>query len=521
MDRTRIRSSYVIHDRRFIYGSKQNPVDILLNHLKLDDNAASATLIAEVGPNATWSNISDGLDRDTNTAGDSVQEIGRGRNLDTQNGLGYIEMAVGAGTVHDNAFFKKGSILISVYPQFNFDDVEIQLFWDMYVDTNNKNRLRFLSEYFQVYYSWGGNNSSIEGDLYTENYSFKRPMMILCSWDSDRNFMMWAIDSQIIGFYINTTAPSSGEPVTFKIACYEDRGNPGDLILDEIKTFSECLLPYGGYFIGNGEGLLADIDKPHKDLCFFWDAQGLPAKGGVDLATDKTGVLGSGNTGGSTSFPTSGGIVGGYFDNEASSSNYYISFPVINHDIFNGAKGTIALWAKIPTVGAWNKLLFFGDGNDYIDLHLNSSSEITFALNLNGADNLSLNSGVSPSSDKWAWYVFRWSVADEYVSIEFNGIKYEATISLDEVWSHSGTGTMYIAAEHATSDCTDIQIGRVFISKNTNTPEIWTAFGKPLHDVEVMKNSIIQQRGGTNGYDVVTAPDGSKIITMDDELVGS
>ena len=70
--------------------------DHLLCHLKCDENAASPNLNDETTNNAdgTWSNISDGSDRDTDTAGDSVQEIGRGRNLDTQDGAGYIDVQI-------------------------------------------------------------------------------------------------------------------------------------------------------------------------------------------------------------------------------------------------------------------------------------------------------------------------------------------------------------------------------------------------------------------------------------------
>jgi hypothetical protein len=47
-------------------------------------------------------------------------------------------------------------------------------------------------------------------------------------------------------------------------------------------------------------------------------------------------------------------------------------------------------------------------------------------------------------------------------------------------WSGTLTEIVF-AANYIYGDTGDFDIGRVFISKNPDTPEIWTAFGKPLH----------------------------------------
>jgi hypothetical protein len=84
----------------------------------MDDNAANNTLVAEVGPDGTWHAVSGGGAR--NTSLDSVAADNfRGRALDTQHETAFGKLAVGSGTVHDNAFLKKGAILIKFTPQFN------------------------------------------------------------------------------------------------------------------------------------------------------------------------------------------------------------------------------------------------------------------------------------------------------------------------------------------------------------------------------------------------------------------
>jgi hypothetical protein len=123
------------------------------------------------------------------------------------------------------------------------------------------------------------------------------------------------------------------------------------------------------------------------------------------------------------------------------------------------------------------------------------------------------------TANTWYYAVCKWgdlTSANANIQIWQNGIfNNEATV----VNSLSGSPTG-IDFANGTGPC-DCYIGRVFISKDPDTPQIWTAFGKPLHSTDILKNGSLQQRGGTNGYDVVFGPDGSQIVTTTDELVGS
>jgi hypothetical protein len=280
---------------------------------------------------------------------------------------------------------------------------------------------------------------------------------------------------------IATGMPTSSHPTNFNIGAAEFNANPVDMIIDNIKTFSEAVLPFGAFHIGNGNGLLADIDNPHKDLTFFWDAQSTAAKGGTNLATSKTGTLGSANTGGTTSFPTSGGIVGGHFDNESTSANYYCYFPVSSDDIFDGSKGCLGIWFTFETIGGWYRLCGFGDATNYFELVINDSYQMYSHFYLAGTEDYTTTNTTVISVNKWYWLLVQWDVDIDRMDLSINGVKAIGTATPSNSWGHSGTGNFYFGAGPTGINNADVKIGRVFISKDPDTPEIWTAFGKPLH----------------------------------------
>jgi len=54
MDISRIRPSFVVHEPVFHSGTVASPTDHLIEYIKADDNAASSTVVATIGDNATW-----------------------------------------------------------------------------------------------------------------------------------------------------------------------------------------------------------------------------------------------------------------------------------------------------------------------------------------------------------------------------------------------------------------------------------------------------------------------------------
>jgi hypothetical protein len=54
---------------------------------------------------------------------------------------------------------------------------------------------------------------------------------------------------------------------------------------------------------------------------------------------------------------------------------------------------------------------------------------------------------------------------------------------------------MYLGADESGWNSQDCLIGAFYMSKNRYTPQVWTAFGKPLHIDLVKKNGVYQQYG--------------------------
>jgi len=515
-DRTRSRPVAVMHDFPFQYGTVASPTDILLNHLKLNDNAASATLTAEVGPNGTWKNISGGTDRNTNTGGDSVRIIGRGRNLDTQDGAGYIQMAVGSGTVHDNNFLKKGSLLLKVNPAFIYTTGTNEVMFELYYDANNRIACGYNSsgDYFSFGVFWGGTSYWLDTDpVFTSNYSLQREMVFLFSWDSDSNLHILFWDGKVPEeFNYNTGTPTASHPTAFTIGCYNDRTTPGDYVFDEVKTFSECLLPFGAFHIGNGEGLLADIDNPHSDLCFFWDCQSKGsncAKGGSDLSSSYTP-----SESGTPLISTDAVIVGTYGYDVNGTNGSQIQFTVTSADIISGTKGSFIAWVNVQTLPSNQRAIvsFYVDGSNFITLVLSAANYWGVSCYFGGTSE-SINTSVIPTVGVWHCVKVKWDDSDK-IELIVNGMSLGSNAIAS---SFSGVNGYLRFGDY--NDGVDCYIGRVFISKDSNTPEIWTAFGKPLHMPQMKIDEVIGQVG--TDYQMTRIPDGSILISDAGDVVGA
>jgi hypothetical protein len=472
LDRTRIRPNTVIPDWPFQYGPVADPTDIVLNKLKMDDNAADNVLKAEVGPDGSWHLAGGETPRNTNL--DSVQVNNfRGRALDQQDDTSYGKLAAGAGTVHDNAFLKKGGLLMKVTPNFGYDTATGWGLFEIYYSATQRILGYYddTNDWFRVEFHWT-NEEGLISYAFTENYSFQRQMVFLVSWDSDRDIAILSIDGVIQEVQIHTGAVTSSDPTDVYIG-NNWAGSGGDYTIDEITTFSEFVFPGGGYHIGNGSGLLADIDTPHADLCFFWDAQSVNAKGGANLATSKTGTLGS--SGGS--FGSGAALVGtnGY-DNEASSSNYTISFAESSEDIIDYNNGSIGIWVNVQTLSDDKIFYVQGDADNFIDIDINSSN---FRFRYRSGGTVESITGSTVTAGIWYWLRFSWDDTNQcqaWVQNISQGVD-----AIANAWAGGTGNTLYFCAESATGNNLDAFIGRAFISKDPNTPEIWTAFGKPLH----------------------------------------
>ena len=476
IDIPRYRLLTVVHDWPFQYGTVASPTSILLNHLKMDDNAANNTLLAEVGPNGTWHAISGGGAR--NTSNDSVAvDNFRGRALDTQAGTAFGKLAFGNGTVHDEDFLIKGTIILKITPQFVFTTGGYNVVWEISLNDNNRIELYYEppSDTFGTWQVWGGTGVFTEMNAFTSNYELQRQMVIMISWDSDKDTIVLSLDGMVQAVGINTGTPA-GDPAYHIIGVdNNETGDPGDYIYDEIKTFSEAVLPYGAFFIGNGEGLLADIDNPHADLCFFWDCQASgvgAAKGGTDLATDYTVTL-SGST-----LTSGAALVGTNGLDQGNNATNYANVSVTNGDIFDPASFKMGIWVNLQTLHSAFRYFwgFYGSDTYQMYVGLNTSNQFRFYYESNDVDE-TIESGLTAQTGIWYWVVA--TADDSYNHLYINGIEYGTPQAIANPFTVK-TAIMAIGNAYQSSG-QDCYIGRVFISKDPDTPEIWTAFGKPLH----------------------------------------
>jgi hypothetical protein len=479
LDRTRIRPSIVLHDFPFQSGSIENPTDHLLNYLKLDDYTANNTLTAEVGPDADWVNVSGDTPRNTNTTGDNLQQIGRNRNKYTQGGVAYVSLAVGSGTVHDNAFFKKGSILFRIKNLYSITaDSSLLVFG---IDGNDYMVLFYDgpgNDMFNWDVHWGGVLEDGVTPAFTNNYKLQKEMIFLLSWDSDKNIILMSINGTPISGAKHTATPTTSHPAVLYIG-YDGAAN-SNTIIDEIKTFNEAILPFGAFYIGNGQGLLADIDNPHKNLSWYFDGQAAAAYGGTNLATAKNPT----NTGGS--FVTTSPLIGtNHWDSNGKAN--VLTITDSGSDIIDYHKGFIALSFNLQTAAVGGEYLIDvrdADGSDRISAVFDATGSLDITYRSNSVNetilgNIPLGVGV------WNFLKIVWDDTGGIQSF-INGIENGIVQAIANTWGGGDGLTWYFSEAYNNANGCDVFIQNIFMGKDYAS-EIWTAMGKPLHQPFINK----------------------------------
>lgn len=476
-DTTRKRPAIVIHDWPLMSGS--TPDEHLLGYWKCDDNAASSTVTDELGvSDANWEDVATQSNRNTNTPGDSVSDAVRGTALDTQNGTSFIDMVSGSGTICDNDFFKRGSISVKFKPQFGYDDGSSQFIFCVRIDGNNNINLYYNagSDIFRFYIYWGSTLTVLDTPAYTSNNDLQQWHTALCSWDSDNDFLLFMLDGKVIATGVNTGTPSTSHPSAFHIGCDGVHADAGDIIIDEIKTFDACILPYGAYHIGNGAGLLADIDNPHSDLTFFWDCQATGAgcaKSGSGLTTSETGTVTNNGTASAVGTPILGS---NYYDNIDNTSS--IAFSVTEETEINLSSGSLGIWFYIDNPVTADYLFGYDNDGDLLRIYQDGANtlRVLYYLDSNTRGNVT---GIPFTSSVWNFIELKWQDGSSgFFEVYLNGVFIERDTHTGSKVA-SGSSTMYFGAYSGGGNC-DYWIGAAYITNNPNTPQIWTNFGKPL-----------------------------------------
>jgi hypothetical protein len=151
----------------------------------------------------------------------------------------------------------------------------------------------------------------------------------------------------------------------------------------------------------------------------------------------------------------------------------------------------MGMWVNFQTVTASEYFLGFGDATDFINLYISASSYFYAIYNTSGGIRY-MTSTLVPTAGVWYWVELAWDDSD-YIDFWVNGQLLDSESSLGS-WAKT-TGTMYLGADESGWNSQDCLIGAFYMSKNRYTPQVWTAFGKPLHIDLVKKNGVYQQYG--------------------------
>jgi hypothetical protein len=333
-------------------------------------------------------------------------------------------------------------------------------------------------DWIRITVIWGGGTEGLNTAAFTENYSLKRPMILLFSWDSDQDLSFMALDGKMIEAQINTGAPTSSDPTEFRIGMTQGAIFRGDFIIDEIKTFSEAVLPFGAYFIGNGE---VDTSVAHADILTFIEgdeSDSDPLKigtGNIDIngATQGTGV------------------------DDVSNSAFLIDGSSENIQIANTnmptTRGAIAFWFKHNSAFSSSARFIQCDDTNGIDIYRHSTTATTWYFKIAGDTAAMTTIPDIFTTDLWHWIKFTWDADEDYRRIYIDSIlEGESTVAFGDP---SYSSTCYFGNTSTGSRQIGGYMDKIFITSNPDTPEIWTAFGKPLHIDLVKKNGVYQQYG--------------------------
>jgi len=475
VDTTRNRLAVVVHDPQFLTGAVGSETDHLIEYIQMDDNAASSTITATVGNNGTWEDSS-GTGR--NTDNDDVStDIFRGTGLDTGDTY-HVDLTT---TVYDNDFFKDGSIILNFTPQFGYDDAADQTLWHLYVDSDDYIKIVYDvgNDRYELRIQYGGGGETVLGlTAYTENYSLQKPTTLKASWSYAKDFMCIKVDEDYDWSAIGSGTPSASGASYVHIGAESDGDGTtslnADVYLDWYKAFDGCILNYGGFYIGNGQGLLADISNPHADLSWFFDGQAAAAKGGTDLGDDDNPT----NSGGQ--FAATDPILGTNVWDSNGASNV-LTVADTSEDIIDYNKGFIAGWFKVVSASGGEYLIDVSDADDSdrISAVLDASNNIDVTYKSQGTSE-TITGDIAVTDGAWFWLKITWDDTGKVHSY-INGQENGTAQDIANTWGGGNGLTWYFTEDHDGGNGVDAHIGAIYMGKDPNTPEIWTAFGKPLH----------------------------------------
>lgn len=499
-----INQALVLHEASVRTGTVGSPTEHLIGHWKCDDNAASSVVAAEVGQDAVWKLAGvTPTERNTNTAGDSVTGVVRGRSLDQQSpdlatsrGISIIALPAGVGTCQDNAFFQSGTIDITCKPDMDFDhtDSGLRFLYHLRISSTDQVLIWYAtaSERFEYYVEWGNVSMSINGIPFTSDADLNRKHNFQFSWDATTKHVCAVMDGVVQGSFTHTATPTSSQPIKSTLGAQINTvstASVGAFIFDDIKAYNKLILPHGSFIPGN----LTDYTKAHSDIVFYWDCESLTAKRTSGLSANVLGV----KTGTTNDITTESKLLGTYgFDNGSEGTTNRVDFTVGSEILM--AKGRAGFWINPQAlVGASHGLFgILADSINYLSIFSDTSTSIKLRYAANGTTRDSV--GLTVPTTGWFWVDVMWSdaVNGSLCTLEVNG----SSISITNPGTVGATPVSKVRFGNLpqidSTYSTDAWYDLCFITNNQNTPQVPFIPGSgPIHQPLLSKNGTLVQPG--------------------------
>jgi hypothetical protein len=153
----------------------------------------------------------------------------------------------------------------------------------------------------------------------------------------------------------------------------------------------------------------------------------------------------------------------------------------VGEDIVDYNKGFVAGWFQVQSAAGGEYLIDVrdGDGSDRISAVLDASNNIDVTYRSNSIDE-TITGDIAVTDGVWFWLKIAWDDTGKVYSY-INGQENGTAQDIANTWG-GGTGlTWYFTEDYNGTNGVDAFIGALYMGKDSDTPEIWTAFGKQLH----------------------------------------
>jgi hypothetical protein len=151
----------------------------------------------------------------------------------------------------------------------------------------------------------------------------------------------------------------------------------------------------------------------------------------------------------------------------------------------------VVVWFNIQTIGSsdviWSATGDTDITDNFIILRQSGTTEIEALYEAGNVRETLTSSGFGLATNRWHCARLSWDAANDFI-FEVDGIEIDRA-NIEGTWAGGTSGAMQIGGWNSGSDRSDIYVDQVYVSNNPNTPQIWTAFGKPLIVPLVIKES--------------------------------